>query len=67
MHAHLSGTVCKHLMPVFEFDFEHRVRQWLYHCSFKNDRVFLWLSQLSLLIEILVFTPMNGQVLARTD
>ncbi len=45
MHTHLSGTVGEHLMTVFEFDFEHRVRQWFDNCPLKDDRIFFGLWQ----------------------
>jgi hypothetical protein len=45
MHAHLSGNVGQHFVPVFEFDPEHRVRERLDHRPLEDDRVFFWLSQ----------------------
>ena len=49
MHSHLARTMSKHLVPVFEFHAEHRIRKGLYHCPFKNNRVLFRLCQIKLL------------------
>ena len=45
MHAHLAGDVGQYLVPVFEFDPKHRVRERLDHRPLEDDRVFFWLGQ----------------------
>ena len=45
MHAHLSGNMGQHLVPVFELDPKHCVRQRLYNCPLEDNRVFFWLGQ----------------------
>ena len=50
MHTHLSRTVSKHLVTIFQFDLEHGVWQGLDHGPFQDNRVFLglWQSEISL-------------------
>src|SRR5664279_4123530 len=45
VHPHLSGDVCEHLVPVFEFDPEHGVGERLDDRPFQDDRVFFGLRQ----------------------
>jgi hypothetical protein len=48
VHTHLSGTVGKNRVAVFQFYFEHGVRQRFDHGPFKDNRVFLGLWQLEI-------------------
>ncbi len=41
MHAHLSGAVGQHVMPVFELHLEHCVRQWFNDGPLERDALFL--------------------------
>jgi hypothetical protein len=67
MHPHLPRAMGQNLETILELDAEHRVRKWLHHCPFKDDRVLFSLCQFILLpitlIDCLFSTHQPGTTL----
>src|SRR5271154_4498925 len=54
VHPHLPRAVRQYLVSVLQLDAEHGIGQWLDHCAFEHDGIFLGLGQVTLLIVVLL-------------